>query len=216
MTVYGSITDYDGEKLTVKVDDVSRELLQKQVGEVEIRLDDGRTITAEQRRKAYAIIGDVARWSGHEPEDAKSWLKFYFMAQTGADAFSLSDTDVTTAREFIDYLIQFCFENNVPTRTPLLMQCDDIGKYLYRCLEQRRCAICNAPADVHHVDAVGMGRNRDKIIHEGMNAIALCRVHHNEAHARGRDFFNYYHVSGIKLDAYLCEKLNLRGTKQDD
>lgn len=214
MTVHGTITAYDGKLLTIQPDgDISRELLQKSVEDVEIRLNDGRTITNDQRRKAYALIADVARWSGHDPEDAKAWLKFYFRAAGGGDtargAFSLSDTDITTAREFIDYLITFIFENNVPTKTPLLAQADDIGKYLYRCLEHRKCAICNAPADVHHVDAVGMGRNRQTINHEGLRAIALCRQHHREAHARGQAFYEYYHVYGIKLDAYLCEKLGL-------
>ena len=217
MTIHGVITAYDGKLLTIQPDgDISRELLQKSVEDVEVRLNDGRTITNDQRRKAYALIADVARWSGHEPEDAKTWLKYYFRAKTGAGAFSLGDTDITTAREFIDYLITFIFENNVPTKTPLLAQTDDIGKYLYRCLEHRKCAVCNAPADVHHVDAVGMGRNRETINHEGLRAIALCRVHHREAHARGQAFYDYYHVYGIKLDAYLCERLGLNEVRKDD
>jgi hypothetical protein len=75
------------------------------------------------------------------------------------------------------------------------------------------CAICNKKAEVHHVDVVGMGANRNKIVHLGMRAIALCRKHHNEAHTRGQAFFDDYHVYGIKLDQYLCDKLRMNTIK---
>ena len=69
---------------------------------------------------------------------------------------------MTTAKSFINYLIEFCFHWSVPTKDSLLNQTDDISKYLYLCLANRRCAICNKPAEVHHVDRIGMGRDRAK------------------------------------------------------
>lgn len=128
--------------------------------------------------------------------------------------FSLSDCDMTTAREFITYLISFCFHWGVPTKDSLLTQTDDIGKYLYLCLENRRCAICNRPAEVHHVDRIGMGMDREKVVHVGLNAIALCRAHHEEAHHRENALFADYHIYGIKLDKHLCKILNLRSGEQ--
>lgn len=95
-----------------------------------------------------------------------------------------------------------------------IIQTDDIGKYLYLCLENRRCAICNQPAEVHHVDRVGMGRDREAIVHVGLNAIALCRRHHEEAHRREKALFADYHIYGIKLDRHLCKVLNLRSGEQ--
>lgn len=211
MTIHGSIVAYNGAFLTIKPEgDISRELLKKSVKDVEIRLNDGRTITNDQRRMIYAFIADFAKFTGYEPDEAKAWLKFFYIRDRGGEFFSLSDVDMTTAKEFIDYLVNFFFEQNIPTRSPLRLQTDDIGKYLYRCLEHRKCAICNAPADVHHVDAVGMGRNRETINHLGLRAIALCRQHHQEAHQRGRAFFDYYHVYGIRLDEYLCDVLGLK------
>ena len=97
----------------------------------------------------------------------------------------------------------------MPTKDSLLTQTDDIGKYLYLCLENRRCAICNQPAEVHHVDRVGMGRDREAIVHVGLNAIALCRRHHEEAHRREKALFADYHIYGIKLDRHLCKVLSL-------
>lgn len=210
MITTAKIVGYDGEILLLKpLSYIDRELLQKQVDVIEIRLTDGREISAEQRRKIFAVIRDIALWSGHEPEYIRQYTEFDFRLQNALEPFSLSDCDMTTAKDFISYLIDFCFLHNVPTRDTLLNRTDDIGKYLYSCLEYRRCAVCNKRAEVHHIDTVGMGRNREDIVHIGMEAIALCRTHHQEAHIRGQAFFDDYHIYGIKLDEYLCNKLNL-------
>lgn len=210
MIATAKIVGYDGEVLSVKpLVAIDRELLQKQVDIIEIRLTDGREISAEQRRKIFALVRDISAWCGHEPEYIRQYTQFDFRLQNGVEPFSLSDCDKTTAREFISYLIEFCFIHAVPTRDTLLNRTDDIGKYLYSCLEYRRCAVCNEKADVHHIDTVGMGRNRDEIIHVGMEAIALCRKHHQEAHTRGNAFFEENHIYGIKLDEYLCSVLKL-------
>lgn len=211
MITEGRIISHEGNRLVIECrEPIERELEHKRVRTVEVRLDDGRTISAAQRRKIFALVRDISLWCGHEPDYLRQYLAWDFCLQTGAEPFSLSTTDMTTAREFITYLISFCFEHNVPTKDTLLNETDDIGKYLYLCLEHRKCAICNAPAQVHHVDRVGMGRNREEIVHVGLRAIALCPAHHNEAHMNERRLFQWHHVYGIKLDEYLCKKLNLR------
>ena len=214
MITTAKIMGYDGEILKLKpLVPIDRELLQKQVDVIEIRLTDGREISADQRRKIFAIVRDIAIWSGHEPEYIRQFTEFDFRLLHNLAPFSLSDCDMSTAKDFISYLIDFCFMYGVPTRDTLLNRTDDIGKYLYSCLEYRRCAVCNEKADIHHIDTVGMGRNRETIIHKGMEAIALCRKHHQEAHTRGQAFFDDFHIYGIKLDDYLCEKLNLANQK---
>ena len=80
---------------------------------------------------------------------------------------------------------------------------------------EQKCAICNAKAQVHHVDAVGMGRDRAKISHQGMRAIALCPQHHREAHQIGPDFFDRHHVYGIKLGRELCKALGLKEKQEE-
>lgn len=51
-------------------------------------------------------------------------------------------------------------------------------------------------------------------VHVGLNAIALCRQHHEEAHRREKALFADYHIYGIKLDRHLCKVLNLRSGEQ--
>jgi hypothetical protein len=70
--------------------------------------------------------------------------------------------------------------------------------------------VCGENAEIHHEDVVGMGRNRKTINHLGMRVIALCRVHHTEAHSSGKTPFNErYHVYGIEADVPICEKWGL-------
>lgn len=212
MITTAKIIAYDGDTLLIRPTvPVDREMLQKQVDTVELRLNDGRDISAEQRKKVFALVRDIALWSGHEPEYIRMYTTFNHCLTAGIEPFSLSNCDMSTARDYISYLIDFCFMHNVPSRDTLLNQTDDIGRYLYCCIEHRRCAVCNAKADLHHVNAVGAGRDRGRISHVGLEALALCRVHHTEAHTMGdKEFCDKYHIYGIKLDEYLCEKLNLR------
>lgn len=210
MITTAKILRYDGTHLLLQpTEQINRELLRKQTKLIEIRLTDGREISAEQRKKAYALIRDISEWSGYTPDETKQLMKYAYIIATGLPEFSLSNTDMTTAKEFITFLIAFCFDNNVPTKDTLLYQTDDIGKYLYMCLEHRKCVICNKLAEVHHVDRVGMGRDREQIVHVGLRAIALCWEHHDEAHSNEKGLFEHYCIYGIRLDEYLCKCLNL-------
>ena len=87
--------------------DISRYLAQKRPSRVEIRLNDGRTISSDQRKKIFAIIRDIAIWSGVEPESSRQLLSADFCGRSGREWFSLSDTDITTAKRLINYLIEF-------------------------------------------------------------------------------------------------------------
>lgn len=209
MITQAKIIKYQNNKLLLSLDEaVDRHIQQKQVESVEIRFNDGRTISSEQRKKIFALIRDVSLWSGHDPEYIRKYMTWDFTCVYECDWFSLSTVDMTTAKEFITYLIEFCFSWDIPTKDTLLNQTDDISKYLYLCLEHRKCAICNKRAEVHHVDRVGMGFDREKIIHVGLRAIALCREHHMIAHNNEKRLFDEHFVYGIKLDEYLCKKLN--------
>jgi len=210
MTTTAKILDFDGEMLTIMPTiPIDRELLKKHPDYVEIRVHDGRSITNDQRAKIFAIIRDISIWSGDDPETIRGFFTWDFVGRFGGECFSLSDVDMTTARHFITYLIDFCLRWNVPTKRPLMEHADEVGRYLYGCLEHRKCAICGKVAEVHHVDRIGMGRDRETVVHVGLKAIALCREHHNKAHEDEADLFEAYHVHGIELDEYLCKKLRL-------
>ena len=210
MITTAKILNYNGDVLLVRPNDnIDKSLFRNTSELIELRFNDGRHISNEQRKKIFAIIRDISLWSGHAPEYLRGYLTWDFVAKYSCEWFSLSNVDMTTAKDFISYLINFCFAWDVPTRDTLLNETDDIGKYLYMCLEHRKCAICNRYAEVHHVDRVGMGFDREKMVHIGLRAIALCRKHHEEAHKNEKKLFEDNHIYGIKLDEYLCKKLNL-------
>lgn len=54
--------DPGGTYLLIKIPDkhLSETIFRKRIRDAELRFDDGRTITAEQRKKAYATIRDIS------------------------------------------------------------------------------------------------------------------------------------------------------------
>lgn len=168
---------------------------------VELRFDDNRMISAEQRRKIYALFADIKRHSEYTALEIKERLKFDYAQKKGIPEFSLSDCSVSTARDFISYIIEFCFVHDIPFKDKGLHLQDDINRYLWLCIKYKKCCLCGKPADIHHAyGRVGTGRNRRKIDHSYSVLMALCRQHHNEAHAIGQETFDQKHaVAGIKI-----------------
>lgn len=220
MIFSGVIERFDGKRLVVTIPMsqagvVTRLLADKAARTAEIRLQDGREITNDQRRKVYALIRAIANWCGHFPEEIKEYLKFMFEMETGTESFSLSSVDVSTASEFIDYLIEFCVIHGVPFQDGRLIEyAEDQGRYIYACLASRVCAVHGTRnAEIHHCTGsrVGMGRSRGTIVHEGLICLPLCRACHNRIHIEGeRSFFDRYKVHGIPLDRHLCECLGMK------
>ena len=181
---------------------------------VGVELVDKRHISADQRKKAYVLISYIAAWWGYTPLEAmKEMLKLMFIgeAETLRRSFSLSDCDMTTARLFITYLIDFCILHGVDVGEPLYQLSEDIPRYVWACLMNKRCAVCGRKAELHHVDAVGMGRNRKEICHVGMRALPLCREHHTEIHAIGReDFLKKYFLEPVRIDERIAKVYRLK------
>ena len=75
------------------------------------------------------------------------------------------------------------------------------------CLVYKKCCISGKRAELHHVDTVGMGRNRNEITHIGMKALPLSRKYHIEVHNIGQKAFEKkYHVFGVKIDEVIASK----------
>ncbi|WP_311194384.1 putative HNHc nuclease [Selenomonas noxia] len=181
---------------------------------VGVEFVDKRRISTQQRKKAYVLISYIAAWWGYTPlECMKEMLKLMFVgeAETLRRSFSLSNCDMTTARLFITYLIDFCLLHGVDVGEPLYQLSEDIPRYVWACLMNKRCAVCGRKAELHHVDAVGMGRNRKEICHIGMRALPLCREHHTEIHAVGReDFLKRYILEPVKIDERIAKVYRLK------
>lgn len=173
-------------------------ILDKRIKMAEMRLDDGRTISVLQRKKAYATIRDMAEWTGYPPEIMKEIMKYEFMIRTGEEYFSLSNCSVDLAREFISMLIEFSLEHGIQLSDLAINRTDDIGRYLYYCIKHKRCAVCGRPGEIHHVDTIGMGNDRRQVDDSEYRKICLCREHHTEAHKIGMSAFETKHkVYGI-------------------
>ena len=217
--IRGRIEDYgaDGSVyIRAIIPDIGRACLRK-YDEVQVGLPDGRRITPEQRRKAYALMNEIAEWMGDIPEYVKRLMKIEFMVSRmqaiKKEVFSLSDCDVTTAKEFITYLIDFIIEHDVPTQTPLIELCEDISKYVYACLMHKKCAVCGKHANLHHCEGgvIGMGNNRNKVDHIGRPALPLCNEHHNIIHQMGQaDFISRYHLVTIPIDKKIAKVYRLK------
>ena len=149
-----------------------------------IKLDDGRSISAKQRKLLYALFKDIGIYTGYEVEELKELLKIEFMVDKDRDYFSLSDVEMEVATEFIEYILEFMFLWDVPINKKVIPLAREVNNFLYLCLVHRKCAVCGSYADIHHHDnLVGMGMDRAKHNHEDSRYIALCRVHHNECRA---------------------------------
>ena len=193
--------------------------------EVTVIWHDDRLISPEQRRKAWALIGEISAAFGYLSADDKRQLngdlkrKFLLerMDELTAEAikrFSLSDVDMSTARLYIDFLVEFIVEHSIPTKESLTELAEDVAAYVYHCMMNKVCCICRRGCDLHHVDRVGMGRNRDDICHIGMEALPLCREHHMEAHQHGdARLVEKYHLEPIAIDEKIA-KLYKLGKKE--
>lgn len=212
MRVTGEIMSADNDVLTIRVRaDAQTWCIDHEAKTVEVRMDDGRRITADQRRKIYATMRDIADWSGDMPDSVKAFFKWSFCGDEEHEDFSLSDVDRETASAFLSYLIDFCIQNGVPCSDPLWDRCEDIDRYMYACVMTRTCCITGRKnAQIHHYDRVGM-RSRDNICHVGMRVVPLSAELHTMIHFSGGEdeFYAKHHITPIPLTEKMCEYLRI-------
>lgn len=199
MVIRAEVVADNGEELFLRV----RKPQDWKPREIIVELDDGNQITNAQRRKVYVLLNCISQHTGYTPvEILKEMLKLYYLSWTGRilNIFSLSDCSRETATDFITFLIDFCLANGVACNEPLQSLCDDLSKYIYACLMNKKCACCGGKSDLHHVDAIGMGGNRNTMFQIGMKVLPLCRKHHTEIHMMpNEEFFRKYHICPVKL-----------------
>ena len=161
MVLLGDVVEERGDGITVFVpfphDKKKPEGYQSVVG---VELVDKRHISADQRKKAYVLISYIAAWWGYTPLEAmKEMLKLMFVgeAETLRRTFSLSDCDMTTARLFITYLIDFCILHGVDVGEPLYQLSEDIPRCVWQesGAASRRCGRhgTQSQGDLSHRDA---------------------------------------------------------------
>lgn len=189
--------------------------------EVKVELVDNRLITEKQRKFIFALCNEISYHLGEDSEYIRLLMQQYNANLRSIEVESLSSCSMTYANGLIDTIINFCIEQEIPFAKKLV---DEYGytfdeKQTYAMCLKRICVVCGAKADIHHVDAIGMGNNRNKISHIGKRALPLCRVHHTECHSLGDDkFIEKYHLTPITIDEkmeYFIKKGKIRVFKDD-
>lgn len=218
----GVITDYNEQTgeviIKAKYTDIPA-MIRREYKNVQIQMVDGRPLSDKQRRSCYAMIAEIADYTGDDKQSQKEFLKLDFwtseLYQTADTMFSLGNAPMSIVAAFQKWLAAFIVRNDIPTKKPLLSYVDDVDDYVFQCLTQKKCCVCGKRADLHHVDAVGMGRDRTDIIHEGMRALPLCREHHTECHTMPQVEFNkkYHLCNGVEMDKTLCRIYGLKAGK---
>ena len=177
---------------------------------------DSRALSGQQRRMCYALINAIAEWSGSSTGEIKETFKLEFWAEK-VDAladkiFSLSNAPMSLVAAFQRFLIGFILSNDVPLKFSLLGYVDDTRDYVYQCLIHKKCCICGKKADLHHIDALGMGNDRTQVQYLGREVISLCRLHHSEYHRVGKsEFLSRYHLQGgIEADKTILKIYGLK------
>lgn len=220
--VRGRIVGYDSrrQELLIRVPyDDHITMTKREFKEVLVQPIDGRPLSDKQRKFCYSLLREIAEYTGQGLDPTKEYMKLKFlvedMEQTADKIFSLASAPMSLVCAFQRYLVRFILDWNIPCRFSLLEYVDDVPDFLYSCLITKKCCICGAPTDLHHVDRIGMGRDRDEVIHEGMEVLPLCRTHHMEAHSLpDADFFGKYHLTGgIVLDKTLCKIYKIKAKK---
>ena len=222
--VKGRIVGYDerrGEVLIRAPYDDWRTMTKREYRSCLVQMVDSRPLSDRQRRCCYALLRAISDETGMGADHTKEYMKLKFLLedldQTADQIFSLSNAPMSLVCAFQRFLVRFILDWDIPTRFPLLDMVDDVQDYIYACLIHKKCCLTGKPAELHHIDRVGMGRDRTDICHEGMEALPLCREKHQEAHTMSdREFFEKYHLpGGIVLDKTLCRIWRLKARKRD-
>ena len=221
-TVKGRIVGYDertGEVLIRARYDDWFTMCKREYRECLVQMVDGRPLSDRQRRMCYALLREISDYPGQDVHSAKEYLKLRFLAddfgETADKIFSLSNAPKSLVCAFQRYLVRFVVAYDIPCRVPLLEDVDDIPDYIYACLIAKKCCITGQSAQLHHVDRVGMGRDRDDIIHEGLEVLPLSAEKHREAHTMSdQAFCDEYHLpGGIVMDRTLCRIYGLKANR---
>ena len=111
-----------------------------------VQMIDSRPLSDKQRRACYALLGEIADFTGNGKDSTKEYMKLKFLAEdfgeTAEKIFSLSNAPMSLVCAFQRFLVRFILDWDIPTKFSMLDLVDDVGDYLYACLINRKCAVC--------------------------------------------------------------------------
>ena len=177
-----------------------------------VMISDNRRLSPGQRKKWFALVRDISIYTGYPVDYLHTLFKTMYSIYYDKEQISMSNTDMTTAKDMIDFLLNWCFDFGIPLAedTGKLFQGEEL--WTYKCLEKRICTICGKKSDKHHAlgSKVGMGNNRNKIDNVGREFLPLCRKHHSMIEAGSElKFYEKYHLKPIRLNENQVKELKL-------
>ena len=188
----------------------SRPAIDHLSDEVTVQWHDSRMRSNEQNNLAWKLMTYIGDHQGMSKDEVYEQQRFQFSAVCGSD-FHLSSATVQEASAFINVLIGIIIKEGVIMPRPLWEICDDISYAVYISMYYKKCCVCGRNgADLHHVDQIGMGYNRQTKPQIGDRVLPLCREHHMEYHTRGyTEFCERYHLEPVQLDDRLAKVYGL-------
>lgn len=188
-----------GAKITLSIDEKNvKQLLQNISGfmdmpltvelltDVDTQKERLNQISPDQRKKIYAIIKDIAEYTGNGADNDKETMKQMFSSDKQIESFSLSDCRADVAGEFINWLIEFCFEHGIPLSENPAEGNNDIESYVKICIKKNKCCVCGTDGRTYN------GSNNTKM--------PLCEIHAQKLKNDGFEKFrDTFHVWGIAI-----------------
>lgn len=209
MELRAEITRQEGNEITLKLYDPLevKTLLNSQYrGKYWAVVDtyEQDKITDDQRKHIYALFKDYEEYTGVPLDAVEAKFKYDFMVEQGMDelpSLARNNMSLKVASEFISYLVTYYIQNDIPFRKQQFYLTTDTSKMLYAMLMKRICWSCGKRnAEIAHVEAVGMGRDRKSIDHTQHHFMSLCSDCHRRQHQMGiESFMQTEHLKPIKL-----------------
>jgi len=143
-----------------------------------------------QLKFVHAMFGDIADQTGYTKNEVKDMLK------KKAEVDSVATIDAEGMDRLIDITLEFVKENDITLNVKTVEQME-AEQHVDLCVYKKVCLICGKPADTHHVDKIGMGRERKAVdkANPNLKKLPLCREHHSELHSTDTyTFRNLYHL----------------------
>lgn len=220
LSYLAKIIKVEGNRLTLELKDELNIARLKTIfdgydGErqAEVFIKDPRGFTVEQRAFVFSLMNDIYRYTGQPFDDLKDifYWQFRFLTGKSISLKNISTNTVDDVSLLADLVLDFIFDGDIPFKDGYEVPPQNIQYFFYKCLMTRTCCNCGRkPADIHHVDAVGMGNNRKKINNSGRRFMALCRVCHTKIHTEGfSEFTNKRLLMPIKLSDEDLRRLGL-------
>ena len=190
------------------------EVNAKATGRAVLYIEERDKISDEQRKLLFALWRDYETYTGVPIDAVEAWFKYQYMLHADLDrlpSVSRGRMSKHLATDFITYTLEYYLNNGIPFAQADWYKGADVARVCYAMLLKRVCFACGKEhADVAHVEAVGMGRNRKTIDHTKHHVMTQCRECHQEQHTSGIDtFMSRHHIVPIQLTDKEIEVLGI-------